>query len=627
MTANSSPSLAARAPAWVLPATYGVIAVPLALTAALRLGTTAAAVAMGLLGVLAVAALILGARRTSRIGTNPWVCFAAGIALTATAATVVAFAVARSEPRPIETAWLEFAGTLAIAVGFAHLARLRDDPASRTAALDATVIGAASIMVLWVALVAPLHLEALSADRRIALALEPVREGMLVAILAWISLARGRRSRALYVLALAVALLLFGDLAASIGHAAGTRLPHAVGLLGSAAVATFGLAGLFATHDVRTGTITLGRTSERPRRSVLIGIALLMGPLATVIGDLSTVDGMIMIGACSTLLAVGVVARFVNLVHQNQQAHEATAASERRFRMLADSAPAGIFELARGMRVTYANAEGTRMLGTEVVGGTVPELVAYVADASRDAFTSGLESVAQGDPVRVELQLTPDREARWLAWQSVPVPAPGPSTPLAFASLLDITELKQAQDALARQATHDPLTGLPNRRLLIEALITSLAELGRGHRTGTVALMFIDLDGFKLVNDVLGHDCGDALLKTAAARLRNAVREHDMVARFGGDEFVVLMRHVADRGELHDVAKRILESVSAPINVGGEPARVGASIGIATATGPDDDPDALVRNADAAMYKAKEHGRGRYEFFRPEISPSEHRML
>jgi diguanylate cyclase (GGDEF)-like protein len=168
---------------------------------------------------------------------------------------------------------------------------------------------------------------------------------------------------------------------------------------------------------------------------------------------------------------------------------------------------------------------------------------------------------------------------------------------------------------------------LPNRRLLIEALINALADLGRGARTGTVALMFVDLDRFKLVNDVLGHDAGDALLRTAAARLRNAVRAHDTVARFGGDEFVVLMQHVADRGELHDVAQRILDSIASPIVVGGEAVDVGASVGIATASGPDDDPDALVRNADAAMYRAKEHGRGRYEFFRPDGARADHRML
>jgi diguanylate cyclase (GGDEF)-like protein/PAS domain S-box-containing protein len=360
---------------------------------------------------------------------------------------------------------------------------------------------------------------------------------------------------------------------------------------------------------------------------VLIGVALLMGPVAAVVGDLSTVDGLVMIGACSTVLALGVMARFVNLVHQNQRAHAATAISERRFRMLADSAPVGIFELARGMRVTYANAEGLRLLGHGVIGGSVDEMLANVDEASHGSFRDALDAVARGEPKSAEVRLADPGDGRWLTWQGVPVPTSGPRLPMAFASTLDITDLKQAQAALARQATHDPLTGLPNRRLLIESLIAALADLGRGSRTGTVALMFVDLDRFKLVNDVLGHDAGDALLRTAAARLRNAVRAHDMVARFGGDEFVVLLQHVADRGELHDVAQRILDAVAAPIPIEGGTADVGASVGIATASGPDDDPDALVRNADAAMYRAKEHGRGRYEFFRPEGARAQHRTL
>ena len=237
-----------------------------------------------------------------------------------------------------------------------------------------------------------------------------------------------------------------------------------------------------------------------------------------------------------------------------------------------------------------------------------------------------MHAVERGNRAEADVKLV-GAGNRWVSWRGVPVTTQGPHLPAAFVSTLDITQLKHAEAALGRQATHDPLTGLPNRRLLLQSLITALQALGRGHRTGTVALMFIDLDQFKIVNDVLGHDAGDELLKTASARLRNAVRSHDMVARFGGDEFVVLMQHVSDRGELHDVAQRILDALHEPIVVAGSPAKVGASVGIATATGPDDDPDALIRNADAAMYRAKEHGRGRYEFFRPDAKGQLHRTL
>ena len=160
---------------------------------------------------------------------------------------------------------------------------------------------------------------------------------------------------------------------------------------------------------------------------MLIGVALLMGPVAAVVGDLSTVDGMVMIGACSTMLALGVMARFVNLVHQNQRAHAATAISERRFRMLADSAPVGIFELARGMRVTYANAEGLRLLGSGVIGGSVDEMLANVDEASRDAFHDALDAVARGEPASTEMQLADPGDDRWVTWQGVPVLTAGPA--------------------------------------------------------------------------------------------------------------------------------------------------------------------------------------------------------
>ena len=388
-----------------------------------------------------------------------------------------------------------------------------------------------------------------------------------------------------------------------------------------------GLAGLLATRRFREPPEATATAGDHVGRSLLMAVALLTGPLVAVTGDLTTTAGMVTIGTCSALLAIGVVARFVNLVHRNEQAHAETAASERRFRMLADSAPVGIFELGRGLRVTYANSEGRRLLGPGVIGGSVDTLLENIDESSHPRLRDALTELTEGRAGAAEVRLGGSGRDRWITFQSVPVLGGDARSPMAFASTLDITELKQAEAALERQATHDPLTGLPNRRQLLESLIDALELLGRGHRTGTVALMFVDLDGFKLINDIHGHDRGDTLLITAATRLRNAVRAHDVVARFGGDEFVILLQHVSDRGELHELAQRILDSINAPINVGGIPAHVGASIGIATATGPDDDPDTLIRNADAAMYRAKEHGRGRYEFFRPDVSPEHHRTL
>jgi len=177
----------------------------------------------------------------------------------------------------------------------------------------------------------------------------------------------------------------------------------------------------------------------------------------------------------------------------------------------------------------------------------------------------------------------------------------------------DISELKHTQARLEHQATHDPLTGLPNRALFQELGDQALA---RSNRYGTtVAVLFLDLDRFKPVNDSLGHHAGDELLVQVAARLRTTVRRGDVVARFGGDEFVVLCEHPAGQTEMQELALRLIETLSAPVPIAGSTARVGASVGIAIGGGSRVTIDALIRDADAALYRAKELGRGQAVLF------------
>jgi len=181
-----------------------------------------------------------------------------------------------------------------------------------------------------------------------------------------------------------------------------------------------------------------------------------------------------------------------------------------------------------------------------------------------------------------------------------------------FASTLDITALKEAEEALAQQAMHDSLTGLPNRRLLFDRIVGAQQRLRR--HPGSVAVMFLDLDRFKLVNDLLGHDAGDELLVEISTRLSNTLRASDTVARLGGDEFVVLLEGVESRDDLAAIASTIVDAVEQPIVFGNGEMSVSASIGIAISRACDADPDALLRQADAAMYRAKSLGRARFEF-------------
>lgn len=177
----------------------------------------------------------------------------------------------------------------------------------------------------------------------------------------------------------------------------------------------------------------------------------------------------------------------------------------------------------------------------------------------------------------------------------------------------DITELKVAQRRLEFEATHDSLTGLPNRALFREIGERAIARAGRTDEE--LAVLFLDLDGFKLVNDSYGHDVGDLLLGTVARRLRDTVRAGDTLARLGGDEFVILCEHPRGEVAMLELSERIIETVSQPTTIEGHEVRVGLSIGIAFSHGADKGVVELIRDADVALYRAKHQGRGRAEVY------------
>ncbi len=174
-------------------------------------------------------------------------------------------------------------------------------------------------------------------------------------------------------------------------------------------------------------------------------------------------------------------------------------------------------------------------------------------------------------------------------------------------------ERKFAEVQLSHQALHDPLTGLANRALLMERLAQALARTER--RPSSVAVLFLDIDRFKTINDNFGHEVGDSVLACIGDRLRKALRPEDMASRFGGDEFVVLCEDLEDDRHVVTIAKRIGRSISEPISFEAGEVVVTTSIGIAAARGIGDRPEVLLRDADAAVYRAKERGRDRFEFF------------
>jgi diguanylate cyclase (GGDEF)-like protein/PAS domain S-box-containing protein len=214
----------------------------------------------------------------------------------------------------------------------------------------------------------------------------------------------------------------------------------------------------------------------------------------------------------------------------------------------------------------------------------------------RDGGTGEIENVTTRYQHR-------DGSWRWLLWSAR---RDGDSW---YAAGKDVTD----RVWLERQALHDPLTGLPNRLLLMDRARQALARL---HRSDTVvALLFIDLDKFKAVNDNLGHEVGDALLRSVSGRLAELMRDSDTVARLGGDEFVILAEEIEGDGEAVALAERVLDALDRPFSLGSADVSILASVGIAVSRRPDADPEAMLREADVAMYRAKDGGGRRLELF------------
>ena len=191
--------------------------------------------------------------------------------------------------------------------------------------------------------------------------------------------------------------------------------------------------------------------------------------------------------------------------------------------------------------------------------------------------------------------------------------------PCRYISLFhDVTDVWRKDEHVRHLAFHDALTELPNRSLLTERLERHFAMAEREQRG--LAVMFLDLDRFKLVNDTLGHEIGDELLKAVAQKLRALVRQTDTVARLGGDEFVIMLDNPANRDEVANIASRIIATVNDPMELRGKSAQVGTSIGIAMYPNDGHSPADLIKNADTAMYRAKNAGKNTYRFFDSEMA-------
>ncbi len=266
-------------------------------------------------------------------------------------------------------------------------------------------------------------------------------------------------------------------------------------------------------------------------------------------------------------------------------------------------------------RYRYLNGPAARLLGVapaDVLGRTDDELRREETVATR--WRAGLEDVvASMRTSEVEFSETVGDDQLWFQARMVPLLGSDGALNGILTSSRDITALKRAEQELAHRAVHDSLTGLPNRVLFVDRVQQAIARLER--RSGKLAVMFIDLDHFKEINDSLGHDVGDRLLVNVARRIEAASRRADTLARFGGDEFVLLCDRLTHQEDVRIVAGRIGRALAEPFIDGDNELNITASIGIAVVTDPFSDPTTVIRNADEAMYSAKSSGRNRSHVF------------
>lgn len=295
----------------------------------------------------------------------------------------------------------------------------------------------------------------------------------------------------------------------------------------------------------------------------------------------------------------------------------ALATAEHRLRLTAEHAPIGIALVSTGMLLLDVNEAFCRLLGysrEELTGRAFPDITRPGSTSSDDAQ---LRALLDGDAetYRAEkVYLT--RDGREVAAQlSVALARDDRGVPQYLICMLeDVSAHRAAVSALDHRASHDQLTGLPNRTLLLERADAALLRPGG---SGKVALLFCDLDQFKLINDSRGHAAGDAVLVETAERLSACIRSGDTAARLGGDEFVVLCQDLSGRLEAEAVAQRLIDALTEPMSRAGD-VTMTISIGVAFAE-PGVTGAELLRNADAAMYLAKSSGRDRYALFTPHL--------
>jgi diguanylate cyclase (GGDEF)-like protein/PAS domain S-box-containing protein len=324
--------------------------------------------------------------------------------------------------------------------------------------------------------------------------------------------------------------------------------------------------------------------------------------------------GMLMLAGVLLVAGIYISQRFVA---QNERLQQTLRESEAQLRHLIESAPMPLLIVRAGdQQMLYANERALQQFalnGDSMQGRSLAEF--HVDEQIRADLPAMLSRQGSVRDYEVHLRDVNGRQF-WLLLSAQPIRYAGVVGLLV--ALADIDVRKRMQEDMKRKAMHDQLTGLPNRAMFMESLDRAVRKARR--RQGRVSVLFIDLDHFKQVNDTMGHAAGDRLLQLVAERLASAVRQSDLVARLAGDEFVVLIEDHKGPEEVMIVAQKVVGFLQRPVLLEWREVNVSGSVGIASYPEDGDDVESLVKNADAAMYQAKERGRNNFQFYSAEMN-------
>jgi len=324
------------------------------------------------------------------------------------------------------------------------------------------------------------------------------------------------------------------------------------------------------------------------------------------------------------LVALYIIVRQIKAVRAEAALRESNQfASE-----IIENAGEGIVVYDRELRYVVFNhfmEELTGLLASDVIGHPAPDVFPHLREQRVEELLARALKGEQVSSPDVFFYVPNSDRRGWVSGVYRPHYDAKGNIAGVIGLIRDITERKTAEQQIEYQAYHDALTGLANRRLFQEHLTLALALAQRRQRL--VAVLFLDLDHFKIVNDSLGHSIGDALLKIVAARLKAAVREGDTVARVGGDEFTIVLQELGARSDAGVVAQKVLHTIAEPVEINGHRLYVTTSIGITLFPDDGDDAETLLKNADNAMYRAKAEGRNTYQMSTQELNRSTHERM